>query len=98
MAHDRAIFPEPTHDTKGQPKWKGSKAQELLRKDMERWKNQKVKPKTIYNEREEYYDHYTLDFIRNKFCQEDKFNKRQAWLEAKAAAKAAAKADTKKKT
>jgi hypothetical protein len=34
LKHDREIFPAPTCDTKGNPNWAGSKAQEQLRKDI----------------------------------------------------------------
>jgi len=81
--HDRLIFPAPTVDTKGQPMWKDSKAQKLLRKalsDIDSGKRLYTKPRFLYAEEAEWYDNYTLEFFRKKIYQEIKFEKRQAWL------------------
>ena len=81
--HDRAIFPAPTVDTKGQPMWKGSKAQEKLRKalaDIDSGKKAYVKPRILYMEEDEWNEDYPLEFFRKKLYQEMKFQKRAAWL------------------
>jgi len=89
IAHDRGIFPKPIEDTKGQPMWKGSKAQELLQQDMAANKHKEMKPKELYETREEYYDSYSLDSFRDRIYQEAKFSKRAVWVADKAAKKAA---------
>lgn len=96
LAHDRKIFPAPTEDTKGQPMWKGSKAQELLRKDIKDGLLDQIdpitgrriyKPKGLYEMREEYHEKYSLDSFRNRIYQEIKFDKRLTWVESKVEAK-----------
>ena len=77
LAHDRMIWPAVTMDTKGNDLWQKSKAQELLRKDIEKGEHRKKKPKDLYETQEEYYDNYDLDFFRARIYQERKWFKRQ---------------------
>ena len=91
LTHDRAIFPKPTVDTKGLPMWQGSKAQELLIGLLERGEWPKKKPKEIYESEEEFYLNYPLDVFRNRIYQENKYKKRQAYIEEKIAKKKAEK-------
>jgi hypothetical protein len=95
LAHDRQIFAAPVMDTKGFAMWKGSKAQELLRKAIDKGEHEKKKPKVLYEEEAEWYENYTLDYFRDRIYQEIKFNKRQVFVKEKAEA-AAEKAATKK--
>lgn len=95
LAHDRQVFPAPIMDTKGFALWKGSKAQELLRKAIEKGDHNKKKPKVLYEEQAEWYENYTLDYFRDRIYQEIKFNKRQVFVKEKAEA-AAEKAAAKK--
>lgn len=82
LAHDRAIFPPIMEDTKGRPVWAGSKAQELLRKDLKDGLYPQLKPKQLFEKREEYYKDFDLDFFRNKIYQEIKAAKRVVWVKA----------------
>ena len=63
--------------------WNNSKAQKLLRKalaDINNGTKEYTKPRFLYEEEEEWYDNYSLEFFRNKIYQEMKFEKRQLWL------------------
>lgn len=84
LAHDRLIFPPSTEDTKAQPWWPESEAQALLRQDINDKKHENLRPKELYETREEYYSNYSLDFFRNKIYQEIKAKKREAWINDKA--------------
>jgi len=81
--HDRLIFPAPTHDMHGEEMWQGSKAQELLRKDIKDGIADKLKPKVLYEKREEYYEKYSLDRFRDRIYQERKAMKRAAYVSDK---------------
>lgn len=84
LAHDRLIFPPHTEDTKGRPVWAGSRSQELLRKDIAEGKHNVMKPKDLYETREDYYELFDPDFFRNKIYQEVKAAKRVVWVTEKA--------------
>ena len=88
LAHDRTIFPEPTIDTSGNAMWQKSTAQQLLRQDITDGKHKTMKPKELYETREEYYENYNLDFFRERIYQEQRRFKHQAYLKDKADAKA----------
>ena len=86
LKHDRLIFPAPTHDTRNQPIWKGSQAQELLQKalaDIASGKKIYKEPRFLYAEEEAWHEHYSLEFFRKKIYQEIKFCKRREWLKQK---------------
>lgn len=83
LAHDRAIFPVPTEDTMKRPMWQGSEAQRLLRQDIENGKHKQMKPKLLYETKEEYNEVYSLDFFREKIYQEVKALKRLTWVKNK---------------
>ena len=83
MKHDREIFPAPTVDTRGQPFWSGSKAQELMRQalaDIDSGKKPYVKPRFLYTQEDEWFENYPLEFFRKRIYQEIRFQKRAAWL------------------
>jgi hypothetical protein len=67
--HDRLIFLAPTEDMNGRLIWKGLTAQALLQKAIKENKKRvaegkkALKPKEIYESKEEFYDKYDLDFI-----------------------------------
>jgi hypothetical protein len=84
LAHDRLIFPPPTEDIKGRPIWAGSRAQKHLIDDIKNGKHKTMKPRLLYELREEYYENYDQDFFREKIYQEVKALKRVAWVKAKA--------------
>ncbi|CAB9520237.1 unknown protein [Seminavis robusta] len=72
--HDRNIFPERTQDTHGEPVWAGSKAQDLLLKDLDQETLNGLKPRQLHVTRDEYLE-YSLDKFRNKIYQENKWKK-----------------------
>jgi hypothetical protein len=84
LAHDRLIFPPPDEDIKGRPMWAGSRAQKLLIGDIKNGKHKTMKPRLLYEFREEYHEDYDQDFFREKIYQEVKALKRLAWVKAKA--------------
>lgn len=75
MAHDRALFPAPTHNYRGEPRWQGSAAQTLLRLDVSTGKHLAMDPKKFYESRIEYTRDYSLVTIRQHIYQEVKFSK-----------------------
>jgi hypothetical protein len=83
LAHDRLIFPPQTEDTKGRPIWAGSNAQTLLRDDIKIGKHKTMKPKDLYESRDEYHEDFNQDFFREKIYQEVKALKREVWVKAK---------------
>lgn len=86
LAHDRLIFPEPTITIHGEPKWKGSNAHKLLIQDIKDGKHKTMKPRLLYELREEYQD-YDPDRFRNRIYQEVKAIKREEWVKQKEADK-----------
>jgi hypothetical protein len=75
MAHDRALFPAPTHNYRGEPRWEGSVAQSFLRLDVSSGKHLAMDPKKFYESRIEYTRDYSLVTIRQHIYQEIKFVK-----------------------
>jgi hypothetical protein len=75
MAHDRLLFPVPTHNHRGEPWWPGSEAQRLLALDVDDNKHITMKPRQLYNTRAEYYDNYPLQVFRDHIYQEVKLRK-----------------------
>jgi hypothetical protein len=74
-AHDRALRPAPSHNYRGEPRWEGSIAQELLKLDVAANKQTTMKPKEFYESRLEYTQHYSLKTIREHIYQEVKYVK-----------------------
>ena len=83
LAHDRDIFPAPTVDTKGNPMWQNSLAQELLREDLEAGKHKEMKPRVLYETRAAYNEFYDLDFFRERIYQEIKAKKHKVYIKEK---------------
>ena len=75
LAHGRRIHPEATHNQRGVPRWDGSKAQRLLRLDMDEGKHKNTKPMELFNSRPEYYEKYELKVFRGHICQEQRKRK-----------------------
>ena len=86
--HDRAIFPAPKEDTKGNIMWQSSLAQELLREDIKAGRHKDMKPKVLYETKAAYNENYELDFFRSRIYQEVKWFKHRQHMEAKNAKKA----------
>jgi hypothetical protein len=72
LARDRLIYPKATHNHRGEPQWDGdgSKAEQLLRKDMDEGKHDIMKPMDLYESRKDYYDDYPLGVFRGHIHQE----------------------------
>ena len=97
LEHDRKIYPPRLVDTKGRPQWAGSQAQKQLRQDIKDGKHKTKKPKELFELNPLYYEHFDLDFIRNKIYQEVKALKRVAWMKDKEERKEKKKGRKKKK-
>ena len=97
LAHDRQIFPAPTEGTDGNALWQKSKAQELLKQDIAKGKNKKMKPKDLFETRPEYCNNFTLDFFRERIHQEIRAEKHRKHMKDKAKKKAEKEAKAKRK-
>jgi hypothetical protein len=97
FTHDRQIFPAPTEDTNGNAMWQKSKAQELLQQDMAEGKHKVLKPKALYETREEYYENYSLDFFRRRIYQETRAKKHRKHVQDKTDAKLAKEGEEREK-
>lgn len=69
LQNDRLIYPKPTIDSKGLPKWKGSVAQELLIIDLKKKKHKRLTPMQLRLTKPEYQT-YPLDCFRNRIYKE----------------------------
>ena len=96
LKHDRAIFPERTEDFGGEPIWQGSKAQELLRRDLKDEEKMKLKPKQLQMEEEEYL-RFSLENFRDRIYSERKAMQRIVYMKKKKEAKEAKKNNKNKK-
>ncbi len=56
LAHDRKIYPERTHNDRGERLWHNSPARLLLREDLAAGKYEKGKPQKLRESREEYQE------------------------------------------
>jgi hypothetical protein len=74
LAHDRQIYPERTHNDRGERLWHNSPAKELLRKDLKAGKYEKGKPQKLRATREEYQEFKPAVFTK-RIHQEIKTNK-----------------------
>jgi len=87
----RRLFPVETHNHKGEPRWEGSRAQELLREDMDNGRpTEDENPKDLHEDpdRPEYLE-FNLDTFRNHIHQEKRLRKYLNWLEQQEEEKAA---------
>lgn len=82
LAHDRRIHPKPTHNHRGEPRWEGSEAEQLLQFDVDEGKHESMKPQELYHSRKE-YQNYTLDVFRGHIYQEEKRRKFLAYCATK---------------
>ena len=86
LKHDRSIFPERTEDAKGEPIWQGSKAQELLRRDLQDDEKMKLRPKLLQLEEEEYLQ-FSLENFRDRIYSERKAMQRIVYIKKRRAKK-----------
>jgi hypothetical protein len=78
LLHDRALFPTPTHNYRGEPRWEGSEAQRLLRQDVANLVHSTMKPKAFHLTQAE-YQLYPLEVFRGHIYQEVRFGKFCTW-------------------
>lgn len=69
LAHDRLIHPKPTHDVRGYPQWDGHEAHRLLKEDIDNGLHKQMKPKELWDTRDEYKE-FPLDVFRKHIHQE----------------------------
>lgn len=74
-AHDRSLFPIPTHNHRGEPRWQGSEAERLLKEDIKNGIHLTMSPMEFYDSREVYSTDYSEDVIRHHIYQEIKLIK-----------------------
>ena len=74
LAHDRKLYPIPTHNYRGEPRWQGSPAETYLKKDISAAVHKTMTPFEFCSSRPEYKD-YCSDVIREHAHQEVKFQK-----------------------
>jgi hypothetical protein len=79
LAHDRALFPIPSHNYRGEPRWDGSEAQRLLKHDIANGVHATMKPVDFQQTRPEYRDGYPLAVFRGHIYQEIRFSKFCQW-------------------
>ena len=79
LVHDRAIYPERTHNDRGEQLWHNSKAKSLLRDDLAAGNYKKGKPQELRETRDEY-----KEFDRHKFAKRIHQEKQtKKWYESK---------------
>jgi hypothetical protein len=78
LAHDRALFPVPTHNYRGEPRWDGSEVQRLLKQDVAAGVHNEKTPTEFYTSRPE-YQVYPLQTFREHIYQEIHFSKFCTW-------------------
>ena len=102
FAHDMKLFPPKDINSRGEPRWEGSKAEAFLREDIAAGKHKanNIKPKDFQKTRPEYLEH-DKDHFRDHIYQEDRRIRYNNYLNAKreekqALAKEAAKREADK--
>jgi hypothetical protein len=70
LANDETIHPKKLKNHRGELRWEGSMAQQLLRLDMDDGKHQIMKPENLYNSRFEYLEQCSLGTFREHIYQE----------------------------
>lgn len=75
LARDRMLFPAPTHNHRGEPRWEGSDAERLLKVDINKKRHETMTPLELYRKRAEYYDNYKLRVFRDHIYQEVRLRK-----------------------
>ena len=93
----RKLHPVATHNHRGEPRWEGSRAQELLREDMDDGIHDHLLPAVFRAQRPEYQD-FQLDTFRDHIYQEQRLRKYHNWLEQEELKKAAEEAGIEKKS
>jgi hypothetical protein len=79
LAHDRSLFPVPTHNYRGEPRWEGSEAERLLKEDVGNGLHKTMEPRQLYQTRPQYHNNYPLEVFRGHIYQEVRFVKFCKW-------------------
>jgi hypothetical protein len=74
VAHDRTIHPKPALNYRGEPRWEGSRAEALLKQDIDDKNHERLDAQGLYNSRSDYKD-YPLRVFRGHIHQEVKSRK-----------------------
>ena len=73
LAHDRLIFLTSSHNHRGELRWEGSAAQELLKVDMKEGGSYfELTKKKLYASRKEYYEQFSESTFINHVRQEER--------------------------
>jgi hypothetical protein len=75
LVHDRLLFPAPTHNHRGEPRWPGSEAERFLKLDIDACKHEMMAPLQLHGTRAEYYENYPLAVFRKHIHQEVRLRK-----------------------
>jgi len=65
LAHDRRIHPTPTHNSQGDPRWHSSAAEWLLKLDIDQDKQHAMKPKALFEMKNQYGLHHLKVFCKH---------------------------------
>ena len=76
---DKANHPTPELNSRGEPQWNGSTAQSLLKELVASGAHNGIKPKEIWQQREE-YQVYSLQAFRDHIYQEERLLKFQNYV------------------
>ena len=76
----RKLCPEESHNHRGEPRWEGSRAQELLREDIDAGLHKDLEPNVFHAQRPEYME-FKLGTFRDHIYQEKKLRRYLNWLE-----------------
>ncbi|GKY90939.1 hypothetical protein MPSEU_000066700 [Mayamaea pseudoterrestris] len=66
--HDRLLYPKPTHNERGEPRWEGSAASLFLDADIDEYLEGNATPQELYASRDEYQE-YSLKVFSDKIQQ-----------------------------
>jgi hypothetical protein len=88
LAHDRCIFPKKAYNHQGKPRWEGSEAKQLLKRDIDEGKHKKFKPVDLYKSQNK-YKKYPLKVFQKHVHQEVRRHKYLAQRHARTEKKSA---------
>ena len=74
LERDRESHPKPAKNHRGEPRWEGSQAERLLKRDIDNRQHETLTPKALHNTQKEYKD-YPLLVFRKHIYQEVKRRK-----------------------
>ena len=86
LAHDRMIYPKNPFNHRGEPRWEGSEAERLLKKDVEDGQHEEVTPQEFYLSRIQYQEYNRNVFLKHVH-QEVRTRKHHAQRNARRAAR-----------